>query len=1368
MKIAFIVQNLSQQSDSVGYDCVYEYKIAKSKASEADELRVFAQVFDPDLHPDVPIESFDGFMPFIAANEDALVVYHFCDGWDGIDKFLADHVKNCFVRWHNNTPPWFYVFESLDFAAGCARGFEIIADLTRSGSLRFLVNSDFSRRQLETFEAAPSRIFTVFPVSPFLKKPRTHELEAARRKSADAPVELLFVGRVVPHKGHRHVLSVAAAVQCYLGRPVRVTFVGSLEQRLQTYWEDLGRIARRLQVDLTLTGLVPEPELADLYAKADAFVCLSEHEGFGMPVFEAMRSHVPVVAWACTAFSDLLAGHPLSPPVFDIAEFAASVVLALDPRFRSDILSLQESILDSYTYETVSQQFMHALTGSGAAIPSPAASSQSALAAGSAIAQARTELAEKVRPSVPGVERFPHDSLSNYVSLYDLDIFDRLIGILRDSKNAAQRDRSRGDLGSPEELHERYQLVAKIMDNEMASLPDLRDDEALLKYDDAAFVVLAYAHVFKRKPQQIELMRDLRYLRRGAGKREMLNAIREGRPPAIPSDPAAAAADVAAHESARRLAGIETNIARLNRYLDPTGHAQTRPDSAILHVDDLLRLNDVEFVSQAFLSILGRAADPHGLKHYLDALGRGFARTRILRTLADSEEGSRHESRLGGLAELSAWEEWPASAAPENRMNRLENSVGRLINQLIAKRRDAGLVNADLAFGQGFAQALQVSRDLECVVLSRASAAPVVALADRTAILDLHQIFIAASGEIPKAFPPIVQENIDSLRRLHPEARYKMWSESELRAFIEKHFDPQVTKAFDALKPFAYKADLARYCLLYEKGGLYSDINNRFLNPFAIEPGKTVACFREHRPMHGAVWMCQNTIIYAQPRQPEIKLAIDLVVANVRNRDYGVSSLAPSGPVLFGRVFAALGRRDKYQIGEAVNLESGGEFNRSCYVLADGSLVAARTQGGGGKPAEMGLAGTNIYGRMWDRREIYGENTSVFSFRDPSIRTNVERGEDGVLVHGGVDGVQIYGPYIPLNKGRYVAIASFAGANGEGALTLDVCGRIGHEILAEARDERLDASDSVSIAFELNRNYDDIEVRLRASDGFAGRFQSLTIVREASDAGSGSDVRRGEPPAPEVRSDIRFIHYILDAGENGYPTLPQALVQNLASARQMHQDAEVIMWTPASVRDFLVSTFSSEVIEAYDRIGPFAMKSEFARCCLLYALGGLYADLNIRFLNPILLPPERSLTCFRGIDPDAAWAVDMAVLAARRGLPEFKEMIERIASHVRGGVYGQAPSSPAGADLLGRVLAVHFRADKYHVGAIAPLTRHCEKLNECFVGPDGKMMAFRMPLADGDDANANAEREREAAWRERRLYKPEVELGEPQPQAALV
>ena len=292
MKVAFLLQNLNQESDSVGYDCILQYKMLRELYKNDIEIRLFSVAFSKKIHKDIEIEKFSEFWKFFDKNPDALVIYHFCDGWDDVDNFIIKNPKNFIVRWHNNTPPWFYISENLDFAADCTRGFETISKLAHSG-VRFMVNSEFTRRQLHALGGVGSRIDTVFPASSFLiKKGDTHPA-AVRSDDPNRPIELLFVGRVVPHKGHRHILSIAAAVQRFSGRQVRVIFAGSLEDRLESYWSDLQAIAIRLDVEMQLPGLVSTEALKHLYLSCDAFLCMSEHEGFGMPVFEAMRSQIP-------------------------------------------------------------------------------------------------------------------------------------------------------------------------------------------------------------------------------------------------------------------------------------------------------------------------------------------------------------------------------------------------------------------------------------------------------------------------------------------------------------------------------------------------------------------------------------------------------------------------------------------------------------------------------------------------------------------------------------------------------------------------------------------------------------------------------------------------------------------------------------------------------------------------------------------------------------------------------------------------------------------------------------------------------------------------------------------------------------------
>ncbi len=63
-----------------------------------------------------------------------------------------------------------------------------------------------------------------------------------------------------------------------------------------------------------LPGSVSDGVLAAHYRAADAFVCLSDHEGFCVPLLEAMHHRVPIVAYAATAVPETLGGRGSVPP----------------------------------------------------------------------------------------------------------------------------------------------------------------------------------------------------------------------------------------------------------------------------------------------------------------------------------------------------------------------------------------------------------------------------------------------------------------------------------------------------------------------------------------------------------------------------------------------------------------------------------------------------------------------------------------------------------------------------------------------------------------------------------------------------------------------------------------------------------------------------------------------------------------------------------------------------------------------------------------------------------------------------------------------------------------------------------------------
>ncbi|MBB5985034.1 glycosyltransferase [Sphingobium lignivorans] len=1376
MKFAFVVQNLAQVSDSVGYDCIYQYKTIRELYPTDGGVRIFSEVFDRRIHCDIDIEPMKDFWEAVAAYPDACIIYHFCDGWTEIDEFLRETARNAVIRWHNNTPPWFYIRDNVDFAADCNRGYDIISRFAHAGSVRFMVNSEFTRRQLHALGGLDSLINTVFPASTFLLKDR-RDNRAALPQSADRPIELLFVGRVVQHKGHRHILSVAAVVQRFCERPVRVLFAGALEARLQNYWLELTDIGVRLGVETVFLGLVSDADLAELYASCDAFICMSEHEGFGMPVFEAMRSHVPVIAWSTSAMADLLKGHPFASSEFSLHRFAACVIAAMEPSIRQRVIALQQYVLEGYTDATVRSQLCAAIARAEDLGLDPI-SDAPAVPDIDDIATFVSNLTEWIEQEIgTSVEVFIHDAPVNYVSLYDIAIHDRLIRAVYFDRQA-RGARARSD--HFDELHPFHSIIRHAMLGEaIADVNPPRDLETLLSFDDEVFVRLAYWALLGREVDSGGLSIYLRRIRKGEDKLRLLRELAssaEGRKHGGRLGKAVLAAGQPS--DIVRLQQMETTIGRLQRFLAPEvgGPPPHDPLGSIRHVDDLLQLNTPSFIDMSYRILLGHAVEAGRMDRDLAALRQGQSRHAFLSALRRS---LTEQDQIGSLEGLSAY-----LAAPEDgadpvsiRVARLSNELGRLTNQLALWDQAPSGVHAqepDRALLRLTEQAVRTSsspsmESLRALSLERAAGrreavtqsaglcpAETQAGPGEIEIHHIHQILINDEDRIPDELPDIVQRNRDSLRRFYPEAEYRLWGADDLRQFIAAHFEPAVVEGFDILQAYALKADLGRYCLLYVFGGLYSDLSNRFLSRWRIAEGKTIACFREHKPLHGAVWMLQNTLIYASPGQPELRLAIDLVLENIRNREYGVSSLAPTGPILFGRAMAAVGQASSYQIGDAINLPVEGGLNRANYVDRDGTLVAARLQGNGGCLSELGLQKTNVYGEMWSRREIYGEGLLLFAHDNPAVETAEPRDIAGIVLgtQGKERGISIR--KIALPRGQYRITARFLVKDRPGAIGLAVDSDGGTRQIVRGKAVLPDDCGDVGVAFTLDEAM-TVDVHIRVGHAFHGLFKRL-MVRGVSQHDSDVTLTETEASgvhAPEARSvtvqPVSHIHHIAYHPAVLALADESEIAENIRLAAALHDGARQMVWTEASLREFIASRFNADVVWAYDCLPQFMNRSELGRYCLLYALGGLYVDPWLRMVSPIGVAYGKQLTCFRSaeVEDGASWSIDTSLLHAEPGRAEFEQLIDQIVEGVRGGDYGAIPTAVTGAERLGRGLAISYDARRYFGGEIVPMTRGRPIVNDCFVSQDGRLIAV---CKGSDNPITRMRQEVRAAWLEGRIY----------------
>ena len=92
-----------------------------------------------------------------------------------------------------------------------------------------------------------------------------------------------------------------------INRHARLWLIGN-DNSDRVYRMELEQLRSSLRsgANIIFTGTVPEAELGAYYRLADIFVCASEHEGFCIPVAEAMAFDVPVLAYAAAAIPETL------------------------------------------------------------------------------------------------------------------------------------------------------------------------------------------------------------------------------------------------------------------------------------------------------------------------------------------------------------------------------------------------------------------------------------------------------------------------------------------------------------------------------------------------------------------------------------------------------------------------------------------------------------------------------------------------------------------------------------------------------------------------------------------------------------------------------------------------------------------------------------------------------------------------------------------------------------------------------------------------------------------------------------------------------------------------------------------------------
>ncbi len=271
----------------------------------------------------------------------------------GIQSPLTDAFKTLsgrrVLQYHNVTPPEFFEFWEPTLFTLTRQGRDELATLAGCTDVALGV-SEYNRRELE---AAGFRHTGVLPVaidtSRVTAPVRMPALEATLD---DEMSNFLFVGRIAPNKMIEDHVRLAAFYSRHIDSHARFIFVGRYDV-VPGYYSAVRALTMRqgLRGDrIVFTGPVSDDELAIYYRYADVYISLSEHEGFCVPLIEAMAAGVPVLAYAAAAIPDTLGGAGVQFAPKDL-ELEAELLdeLTFNDGLREQVIAGQHRRLADFT-----------------------------------------------------------------------------------------------------------------------------------------------------------------------------------------------------------------------------------------------------------------------------------------------------------------------------------------------------------------------------------------------------------------------------------------------------------------------------------------------------------------------------------------------------------------------------------------------------------------------------------------------------------------------------------------------------------------------------------------------------------------------------------------------------------------------------------------------------------------------------------------------------------------------------------------------------------------------------------------------------------------------------------------------------------
>ncbi len=341
--------------DAVGNDAVALHHII---AQQGYDTKIYAENVDDRI--DRGIAEHYSAMPKLS--EEDILLYHFSVGAPELAKLLQKLPCRKLMIYHNVTPGEFFapydanLADFLDASRGELRAMRGLFECC-------MAVSEYNRQELLS-SGYTCPVYVLPVLIPFGDYDRPPAREVLDRYKDDGYTNILFVGRISPNKKCEDAVAAFAWYKRHINGKSRLFLVGN-DHSMELYADRLRRYIAEMELtkDVIFSGHIPFSHILAYYKVSDVFLCMSEHEGFCVPLVEAMKFGLPIVAYGTAAIPETLESAGL---LLDSKE-PALVAKAMDAVLRDKELgdALRErgrKRLESFSYERIRENFLGILS----------------------------------------------------------------------------------------------------------------------------------------------------------------------------------------------------------------------------------------------------------------------------------------------------------------------------------------------------------------------------------------------------------------------------------------------------------------------------------------------------------------------------------------------------------------------------------------------------------------------------------------------------------------------------------------------------------------------------------------------------------------------------------------------------------------------------------------------------------------------------------------------------------------------------------------------------------------------------------------------------------------------------------------------